>query len=70
VKPGTAGAGRGRRAAAVTEPVFLRDGERFVPTGHARGPWDAETLHGGAPAALVAEALQRAAPADGMAVFA
>ena len=50
------------------EPVFLRDGERFVPTGHARGPWDPGSLHGGAPAALVAEALQRAEPAEGMAV--
>jgi len=29
-----------------------------VPTGHARGPWDPEQLHGGAPAALIAEAVQ------------
>ena len=52
----------------MSEPVFLRDGERFVPTGHGRGPWDAGALHGGAPAALVAEVLQRAEPAGGMAV--
>jgi hypothetical protein len=29
-----------------------------VPTGHARGPWDPQQLHGGAPGALVAEAVQ------------
>jgi hypothetical protein len=49
-----------RRApgAALTEPVFRREGDAFVPTGHARGPWDPGQLHGGAPAALVGEALQ------------
>jgi hypothetical protein len=29
-----------------------------VPTGHARGPWDPGQLHGGAPGALLAEAVQ------------
>jgi hypothetical protein len=29
-----------------------------VPTGHARGPWDPDQLHGGAPGALLAEAVQ------------
>jgi hypothetical protein len=49
-----------RRAggAALTEPVFRREGEAFVPTGHARGPWDPAQLHGGAPGALIAEAVQ------------
>jgi hypothetical protein len=49
-----------RRApgAALTEPIFRREGDAFVPTGHARGPWDPGQLHGGAPAALVGEALQ------------
>jgi hypothetical protein len=49
-----------RRAggAALTEPVFHREGETFVPTGHARGPWDPGQLHGGAPGALIAEAVQ------------
>jgi hypothetical protein len=51
-----------------SEPVFVRDGQRFVPTGHGRGPWDAGALHGGAPAALVAEVVQRVEPAEGMAV--
>jgi hypothetical protein len=44
------------------EPIFRREGEAFVPTGHARGPWDPGSQHGGAPAALLAEAVQ----ADGM----
>jgi hypothetical protein len=49
-----------RRApgAALTEPIFRRDGDAFMPTGHARGPWHPGQLHGGAPAALVGEALQ------------
>jgi hypothetical protein len=46
----------------VIEPVFRRDGELFVPTGHARGPWDAGAQHGGAPAALLAEAVAAAEP--------
>jgi Thioesterase-like superfamily len=42
--------------------IFRRDGDAFVPTGHARGPWDPDALHGGAPAALVARAVERLAP--------
>ncbi len=51
-------------AALSAEPVFRRDGDRYVPTAHARGPWDPGAQHGGAPAALIAEALH----ADGMLV--
>src|SRR5262245_17649752 len=32
--------------------LFERDGERFAPTPLARGPWDPNALHGGAPSAL------------------
>jgi acyl-coenzyme A thioesterase PaaI-like protein len=43
--------------------VFLPDGEgRFVPTEHARGPWDPRALHGGAPATLIAAAFERMQP--------
>jgi acyl-coenzyme A thioesterase PaaI-like protein len=43
--------------------IFLDEGEgRFVPTEHARGPWDPRALHGGAPAALIAAALERMEP--------
>jgi len=33
-----------------------------VPTPHAVGPWDPGQLHGGGPAALIADAIQRLAP--------
>lgn len=44
------------------EPLFRREGDLLVPTGHARGPWDAESLHGGGPAALLARAVETAEP--------
>lgn len=50
---------------AVDDAIFLSDGaDRFVPTELARGPWDPNALHGGAPAALLARAVERL-PADG-----
>ena len=49
---------RRAQGAALSEPVFRREGDAFVPTGHARGPWDPGQLHGGAPGALIAEAIQ------------
>lgn len=42
-----------------TEPIFSCESGRFVPTEHAVGPWDREQLHGGAPAALIARAVER-----------
>lgn len=45
---------------AALEPVFRRDGEAFVATVHSRGPWDPGAQHGGAPAALLAEAVREA----------
>lgn len=41
------------------EAVFTPDGELFVPSDIARGPWDPDAQHGGAPAALLARALER-----------
>jgi hypothetical protein len=41
------------------EAVFTREGELFVPTDIARGPWDPQAQHGGAPAALLARAFER-----------
>jgi hypothetical protein len=46
----------------MSESVFLREGERFMPTEHARGPWDPDALHGGAPAALITEAFRAVQP--------
>lgn len=36
--------------------IFHRDGDHYLPQGPARGPWG-ESLHGGAPAALLTQAL-------------
>ena len=43
-------------------PIFETDGSRFMPTGHAVGPWDPSALHGGAPAALATRAVEALAP--------
>jgi hypothetical protein len=49
----------------VSDAIFLPDGpDRFAPTELARGPWDPGALHGGAPAALLARAVELL-PADG-----
>ncbi len=42
--------------------VFGREGDLFVPTGHARGPWDPGMQHGGAPSALLVRAIEALAP--------
>jgi hypothetical protein len=52
----------------MREPIFHRRDGAYMPTAHARGPWDPDALHGGAPAAIVAQAVERAKPGDGMAV--
>lgn len=44
------------------EAVFVRDGEHFEATELARGPWDPQALHGGAPAALLVHAFERCSP--------
>lgn len=46
----------------MSDSVFVADGDSFVPTEHARGPWDPRALHGGAPAALIAGAFERMQP--------
>ncbi len=46
----------------MSESIFIAEGERFVPTEQARGPWDPRALHGGAPAALIAAAFERIEP--------
>jgi hypothetical protein len=40
--------------------------QSFTPTEHARGPWDPQALHGGAPAALIADAFERVEPGSGL----
>ena len=41
--------------------VYVSDGDGFVPTVLARGPWDPGAQHGGAPSALLARAIEREA---------
>jgi hypothetical protein len=48
----------------VSEVVFTREGDRFLPTPHARGPWDPGALHGGAPAALITSAFEAFEPSE------
>ena len=38
--------------------LFLPDGDAWMPTELARGPWDPGACHGGPPAALLARALE------------
>ena len=49
-----------------TAPVFEGTDGRFVATQLARGPWDANSLHGGAPAALLVRAFEQLPAADGL----
>ena len=42
----------------MDDALFTPDGDRFVPTGHTSGPWDARSQHGGAPAALLGRAIE------------
>ena len=45
---------------AVPEAIYLPEGPgSFAPTELARGPWDPGAQHGGAPAALIARAVER-----------
>jgi hypothetical protein len=43
----------------MTDAVFTPEGDVLIPSEHARGPWDARSMHGGAPAALIARAIER-----------
>ncbi|MDX2168289.1 MAG: thioesterase family protein [Deltaproteobacteria bacterium] len=48
--------------------IFHRDGDRFVPTELARGPWSPQAQHGGAPAGLLALLVERCAGGEAMQV--
>jgi hypothetical protein len=43
------------------EPVFRREGESFLPTSSATGPWGQDRLHGGPVLGLFARAFEAAA---------
>src|ERR1700694_3385500 len=47
----------------MASALYTRDGDRYIPSEHTRGPWVPDAQHGGAPAALLARAME-ALPAD------
>jgi len=44
--------------ADTTPALFVPDGEAWLPTAYARGPWSPHALHGGPVAALVTRAIE------------
>lgn len=42
--------------------LFEHDGSRYIPTPLARGPWDPNAMHGGAPSALFATVCEQHDP--------
>jgi len=63
---GIGGWGRQIGSAPVTGAFYTLDGERFVPSELTRGPWDPKAQHAGPPSALLARALERCEPREGM----
>jgi acyl-coenzyme A thioesterase PaaI-like protein len=49
-----------------SDAVFVRAGNRWQPSDMARGPWDPQALHGGAPAALLVHAFEACEPQEGL----
>ena len=49
----------------MTDAFYAFDGERIVPSGLTRGPWDPNSQHAGPPSALLARALERCEPREG-----
>ncbi len=52
----------------MSDWIFEQSGELYAPSAHARGPWDAAAMHGGAPGALLAREIERVEPGDDMLV--
>lgn len=52
----------------MSASLFVRDGDLLVPTGHTRGPWHPDQQHGGAPAAVLAQAAATAGDGEDMVV--
>jgi hypothetical protein len=48
--------------ARMTDAFYVRDGDAFLASAHTRGPWSPRHQHGGPPAALLARAIEAAAP--------
>jgi len=52
----------------MSPSIFLQEAGHLLPTELARGPWNPEALHGGAPAALITDAFERHEPTAGLAI--
>ncbi|HEY9216641.1 MAG TPA: acyl-CoA thioesterase domain-containing protein [Phenylobacterium sp.] len=50
----------------ANDPFFTRDGDRFVPTTAARGPWDPNSLHGRVIIGLLAAEIERRHGEEGL----
>ena len=48
----------------MTESIYERDGDCYVPSHLAGGPWSPDSQHGGPPSALLAGAIERVRPPD------
>ena len=46
----------------MADCLYLTDGELYLPTELVRGPWDPNSQHGGAPAALIVDRLSKLQP--------
>lgn len=55
-------------AEAPIHPLFEPDGDGFEAAPMTRGPWDAAMMHGGAPSALLAHAIEHTEPGSDLAV--
>jgi hypothetical protein len=53
---------------SMPESVYLPHGDGFFATELARGPWNPDAQHGGAPSALLARAIERHEPGPPMLV--
>ncbi|MDX6286271.1 MAG: hypothetical protein QOG53_1756 [Frankiales bacterium] len=42
-----------------TSPLFTPDGDTYIPAPYTRSPWSTESLHGGAPGALLVGLVER-----------
>ncbi len=53
----------------MVEALFTRSADdSYIPSDHARGPWDPDALHGGAPAALITREFERIEPGSHLAI--
>jgi hypothetical protein len=45
-----------------SEPLFIPEGSSYLPTDATRSPWGPDSLHGGAPGALLVRAIEQHEP--------